>query len=120
MSKHTYEAYKDKIKEENVITAMFKNYKIRKRKMLQKIEHWWKRKHFSGSDTRQCKGIHLALEVKIFFSNSIPTMGFSTESSTQSLGFPLMVINGIARRGRGRNLHTRIIKQSLSDYTQQD
>jgi hypothetical protein len=28
------------------------------------------------------KGIHLALEVKTCFSNSTPTMGFSTESST--------------------------------------
>jgi hypothetical protein len=30
MHKHTYEAYKDKIKVENVITALFKDYKIRK------------------------------------------------------------------------------------------
>jgi hypothetical protein len=30
MRKHTYEAYKDKIKIENIITALFKDYKIRK------------------------------------------------------------------------------------------
>jgi hypothetical protein len=28
------------------------------------------------------KGIHLALEVKTFFGNSMLAMGFSTESST--------------------------------------
>jgi hypothetical protein len=39
MHKHTYEAHKDKIKVENVITALFKDFKIRKQKVLQKIEH---------------------------------------------------------------------------------
>jgi hypothetical protein len=39
MRKHTHEAYKDKIKVENIIiTALFKNYKISKQKVLQKIE----------------------------------------------------------------------------------
>jgi hypothetical protein len=38
MRKHTYEAYKDKIKVGNIITALFKDYKIRKQKVLQKIE----------------------------------------------------------------------------------
>jgi hypothetical protein len=37
--KHTFEAYKDKIKVENIIIALFKDYKIRKQKVLQKIEH---------------------------------------------------------------------------------
>jgi hypothetical protein len=37
--KHTYEAYKDKIKVENMITILFMGYKIRKQKLLQKIEH---------------------------------------------------------------------------------
>jgi hypothetical protein len=58
--------------------------------------------------------------VKTFFGNSTPATGFSMESSTQSLDFPLMAVNGITGRGSGRNLHTRVIKQSLSDYTQQD
>jgi hypothetical protein len=38
MHKHTYEAYKDKIKVENIITALFKDLKIRKQKVPQKIE----------------------------------------------------------------------------------
>jgi hypothetical protein len=38
MCKHTYEAYKDKIKVENIITTLFKDRKIRKQKILQKIE----------------------------------------------------------------------------------
>jgi hypothetical protein len=42
------------------------------------------------------------------------------ESSTQSLDFPLKVINDIAGREGRRNLHTIVIKQSLSNYTQQD
>jgi hypothetical protein len=37
--KHTYKAYKDKIEVENIITTLFKDYKIRKHKVLQKIEH---------------------------------------------------------------------------------
>jgi hypothetical protein len=37
--KHTYEAHKDKIKVENIITTLFKDFKIRKQKVLQKIEH---------------------------------------------------------------------------------
>jgi hypothetical protein len=39
MRKHTYEAYKDKIEVENIITDLFKDYKIREQKVLQKIEH---------------------------------------------------------------------------------
>jgi hypothetical protein len=39
MRKHTYEAYKDKFKVENIITSLFKVYKIRKQNVLQKIEH---------------------------------------------------------------------------------
>jgi hypothetical protein len=39
MCEHTYKAYKDKIKIENIITALFKHYKIRKQKVLQKIGH---------------------------------------------------------------------------------
>jgi hypothetical protein len=34
------------------------------------------------------KGIHLALEVKTSFGNSMPVMGFSTESSTNKSGLP--------------------------------
>jgi hypothetical protein len=39
MRKHTYEAYRDKIKVENIITALFKDYKIWKQKVLKNIEH---------------------------------------------------------------------------------
>jgi hypothetical protein len=59
--------------------------------------------------------------VKIFFGNSTPMTGFSAESSTQSLDFPQMAINGISKRGREKETSTqRCTKQSLSDYTQYD
>jgi hypothetical protein len=77
---------------------------------------------FCGSVSLDVKSIHLALEVKIFFINSTSVTGSNTESSTQSLDFPPMVINGIIERGRERerNLHITVIKQSLSNYAQQD
>ncbi len=50
------------------------------------------------------KDIHLALEVKPFFDNSTPATGSRTESSTQSLDFPLAVVNDIARREERRKL----------------
>jgi hypothetical protein len=79
------------------------------------------RKHFGGSDTRRRNGIHLTLEVKTFFSNSTPAMGFSMKSSTQSLDYPVIAINGIAERGREIETSTqRVIKQFLSDYAQHD
>jgi hypothetical protein len=77
-----------------------------KQPVLQKIEHL--QKHI----TRRHKSIHLALEVKTLFDNSTPAMGSSVESSTQSLDFPLMVINGIAGREERRNMLT-IVKAKL-------
>jgi hypothetical protein len=58
--------------------------------------------------TRHHKSIHLALDVKTFFGNSTPMTGSSMESSTQSLDFPLMIVNGIAKREEGRDLHTTL------------
>jgi hypothetical protein len=58
--------------------------------------------------TRRHKSIHLALDVKTFFGNSTPMTGSSMESSTQSLDFPLMTVNGIAEREEGRDLHTTL------------
>jgi hypothetical protein len=64
--------------------------------------------------------------VKPFFNNSTPVMGSSTESNTQSLEFPLMAVIGIAGREREREKEreretcTQQLKQSLSDYAQQD
>jgi hypothetical protein len=46
--------------------------------------------------------------VKTFFGNSTPATGSSTESSTHSLDFPLMTVNGIAGREERRNLHTTV------------
>jgi hypothetical protein len=60
------------------------------------------------------------VDVKTFFGNSTPAMWSSTKSSTQSLDFPLMAMNGIGEREERRNLHTTVIKQNLSDYAQQD
>jgi hypothetical protein len=76
MRKHTYEAYKDKIEVENIITDLFKDYKIREQKVLQKIEH------VCGSVSLDNQGHSprpsgedllrqlYALEVKTSFSNS--------------------------------------------------
>jgi hypothetical protein len=73
--------------------------------MLQKIEQLRKR------ITQRHKRIHLTLRVKTFFDNSTLATGSSTKSSTQSLDFPLMVINGIAGGKREREkLHTKVIK----------
>jgi hypothetical protein len=44
------------------------------------------------------KGIHLALEVKISFGNSMSAMDYSTESGHRSLDFPLTAVNGFTRR----------------------
>jgi hypothetical protein len=76
MRKHTYKAHKDKIKVENIITTLFKDLKIRNQKVLRKIEHACR------SISLDDKCINLALEVKISFSNSTPTIGSNTESST--------------------------------------
>jgi hypothetical protein len=70
--------------------------------------------------TRCYKSIHLILEVKTFFGNSTPVTGFSTESSTEILDFLLVAVNNITGREERRNLHTTVIKQSLSNYAQQD
>jgi hypothetical protein len=82
MRKHTYEAYKDSIKVENIITALFKDYKIRKQKVLQKYNM------FAEVFQSMIKGIHLTLEVKTSFGNFTPVMGSSTESSSQKPRVP--------------------------------
>jgi hypothetical protein len=82
MRKHTYEAHKNKIKGENIITALFKDYKIRKQKVLREIEHVSKAFHST------IKGIHLALEVKTSFGNSTSATDSNTESSSQKPGVP--------------------------------
>jgi hypothetical protein len=45
-------------------------------------------------------------------NNSTLAIGSSTKSSTQSLDFPLIVVNGIAGREERGNLHTTI-KENL-------
>jgi hypothetical protein len=70
--------------------------------ICKRVTFKWKR------TSQHHKSIHLALEVKSFFGNSTPTMGSNTESSTQSLYFPLIVINGIAGRDERRDLHTAV------------
>jgi hypothetical protein len=50
--------------------------------------------------------------VKTFFGNSTPATDNSMEYSPQSLDFPLVAVNSIARRERERererNLHTTV------------
>jgi hypothetical protein len=65
------------------------------------------------------KDIHLTLEVKTSFGNSTPATGFSTGSSTQKPELPTDSRQRLNRkREKRRNLHTEVIKQSLSDYAQ--
>jgi hypothetical protein len=68
------------------------------------------------------KGIHLALEVKTSFGNSMPAMGSSMEiqfSKTWSSNWqPSMAL---PKEGeRKKPAHGRQQEQSLSDYAQQD
>jgi hypothetical protein len=46
------------------------------------------------------KDIHLALEVKTSFGNSMPVMDSSTESSTWKLGLPLTAVISVTGKGR--------------------
>jgi hypothetical protein len=67
------------------------------------------------------KGIHLALEVKTSFGNSMPVMGFRTESSTSKLGLPTDSRQQLHReKRRGGTCTQKVTKQGLSDYAQQD
>jgi hypothetical protein len=52
--------------------------------------------------------------------NSTPVVMSSIESSTQSLDFRLMAVNGFTGREERRNMHTIVTKQSLSNYARQD
>jgi hypothetical protein len=52
------------------------------------------------------KNIHLALEVKTFFSNSTPTMSYSTP------GLPLTVVNDIVGKKRRRTAHKKLQKDA--------
>jgi hypothetical protein len=50
--------------------------------------------------------------VKTFFGTSAPATGSNTESNTQSLDFPLTIVNDIAGEERRRNLYI-IVKVKL-------
>jgi hypothetical protein len=67
------------------------------------------------------KGIHLALEVKTSFSNSMPVAGSSMESSSQKPRVPTDS-NHRHREKREKKKHAdqKVTKQSFSDYAQQD
>jgi hypothetical protein len=67
------------------------------------------------------KGIHLALEVKTSFGNSSLRQASVQNPAHRSLDFPLTTINGFTERERRAEICTqKVIKQSLSDYAQQD
>jgi hypothetical protein len=60
------------------------------------------------------KGIHLALEVKTSFGNSMPAIGFSMGSSTKKPGLPTDSHQRLCRkREKRRNLHTKSYKAKL-------
>jgi hypothetical protein len=65
------------------------------------------------------KGIHLTLEVKTSFSNSMPAMGSSMKSSSQKLGVPSDSCHR-HRQKREEKKPAHQGEQSLSDYTQQN
>jgi hypothetical protein len=74
----TNQAYKAMIKVEiKLLQLRFKDYKMEKQNVLQKMEH------ISRSIYLDDKGIHLTLEVKTFLNNSTPTTSPSTDSSPQ-------------------------------------
>jgi hypothetical protein len=59
------------------------------------------------------KGIHLALEVKTSFGNSMPTMSSSTESSSQKLRVPIDSHQQHCWKEEKENLHTKSYKVKL-------
>jgi hypothetical protein len=58
------------------------------------------------------KGIHLTLEVKTSFDNSMPVTGSSMESSSQKLGVPTYNHHRHCRKEE-ENLHTKSYKVKL-------
>jgi hypothetical protein len=89
--------------------------------MLQRIAHLRKCNISAEAILDDVRAFTSPLEVKTFCGNSTLATGFSTESSTESVDFPLMAINGITGSGREKETCTqRFTKQSLSDYAQQD
>jgi hypothetical protein len=68
---------------------------------------------FVEAFTRCHKNIHLALEVKTFFSNSTPAMGSSTESSTLKPGHPTDNHHRHRQKEEKDNLHTKCYKAKL-------
>jgi hypothetical protein len=66
------------------------------------------------------KGIHLTLEVKTSFGNSMSVMGSSTESSSQNPRVPTDSYHQHRRKREKKPAHQKVTRQSLSDYTQQD
>jgi hypothetical protein len=69
---------------------------------------------FAEAFHSRIKGIHLALEVKTAFGNSMPATGFSTGSSTQKPGLPTDSHQWLCqKREKRRNLHTKSYKAKL-------
>jgi hypothetical protein len=54
--------------------------------------------------------IHLALEVKTSFANSMPTTGSSTDLVLRNLEFPPTTIIGITRKKRRRTCTQKVTK----------
>jgi hypothetical protein len=59
------------------------------------------------------KGIHLSLEVKTSFGNSMPMMGPSTDFSSQKPGVPTDSHHRHHRKEQKENLHTKGYKAKL-------
>jgi hypothetical protein len=59
------------------------------------------------------KGIHLALEIKISFNNSVLMTVPAQNLAFRSMGFPLTNVIGIAGRDRRRNCTQKSYKAKL-------
>jgi hypothetical protein len=107
-SKHTYEAFKIIISLE--IKLLYFSLKITR----MRSRRCFKRKNmFAKAFHSTIKGIHLTVEVKTSFGNSIPAMGSSMESSSQK---PRVPTNSCYRhhwKEEKEKLHTKSYEAKL-------
>jgi hypothetical protein len=82
-NKHTYKAFRTIISLK--IKLLHFSLKITTLRNRRCFKRW---NIFVEAFNSMIKDIHLALEVKIFFGNSMPATGSSTESSSQKPGVP--------------------------------
>ncbi len=114
--KHTYEAFK------TIISLKIKLlHFILKISMIRSRRFFKRQNIFTEAFHSTIKDIHLTLEVKTSFGNSMPAMGSSTESSSQKPGVPTDTHHRHCRKRETKKPeYHKVTKQSFSDYAQQD